>query len=417
MMFTEIQEALDWLYQQKKLKRREDLSRIKQCITLLKIQTNYKKIHIAGTNGKGSTANYLKKMLELTGQKVGFFVSPFVLSFAERIQINDTFIKENDIIHYCNFLKPFAEHYAATYHDTIPFFELTFLMALLYFDAQKIDIAIIECGLGGRFDATNCLDTDVQIITNIGFDHMQQLGKTKEEIAWHKLGITRPQKPCFTAVEDNLKSYFLDYGTKENIDFQFVYSDVSNIEGAEQYLTFQYQKKFYRTILKGTYQAYNASLAIAVIRYLDKNYPDEWIDQALMSAFWPGRFEEILPGVLLDGAHNIPAMEALLKSVLHVYGNRTYRIVFTALHDKAIAEMIDILDQLKGCYYFTTISDKRATDIEDFTAYTKKAYQLFLDYKQAISKAIQDKKENEIVLITGSLHFISEARKYLKEEF
>jgi dihydrofolate synthase/folylpolyglutamate synthase len=136
-MFNNLNEALDWLYGQKKLKKREDLSRIGYLIKKLNIKFNYKIVHIAGTNGKGSTASFIKKMLQLSDKKVGLFVSPFVIKFNERIQINGNYITDEEIIKYCNYLYDIADSYYLEFNDTVPFFELTFLMSLLYFDDKK----------------------------------------------------------------------------------------------------------------------------------------------------------------------------------------------------------------------------------------------------------------------------------------
>jgi len=212
-----LDESLNWLYTQKKSKKREDLSRISYCIKKLGIKTNYPVIHIAGTNGKGSTATFIKSILMEANYKVGFFVSPFVISFNERIEINNDYITDDKLMEYILKLKDFANEYTNEFNDTIPFFELTFLMALMYFEENNIDVGVIECGLGGRLDATNCLDKKISVITNIGFDHMQTLGNTLEEISYHKLGITRSGVPCFTCVDDSLKEYFNEYASINNI--------------------------------------------------------------------------------------------------------------------------------------------------------------------------------------------------------
>ena len=201
-----LDESLNWLYTQKKSKKREDLSRIEYCIKELNIKTDYPIFHIAGTNGKGSTATFIKSILMEANYKVGFFVSPFVISFNERIEINNDYINDDEIINYIEKLKQFASEYTSKFNDTIPFFELTFLMALMHFEKNNIDVAVIECGLGGRLDATNCLDKTISVITNIGYDHMQTLGNTLEDIAYHKLGITRKNIPCLTCVDDTNSS-------------------------------------------------------------------------------------------------------------------------------------------------------------------------------------------------------------------
>lgn len=412
-MFNHLNEALDWLYAQKKLKKREDLSRITTCIKELKIQKNYKIIHIAGTNGKGSTACFIKNMVASLGYKVGFFVSPYVLCFNERIQVGQEFISDEKVIHYCNLLYDYAKKYQQQYEDTIPFFELTYLMALFYFQEMNIEYAVIECGLGGRLDATNSMDSDVSVITNIGYDHMAQLGNQLEEIAFHKLGITRSNHPCFTAVHPKLQAFFKEYAIKNSIPMHFIYQEVMDVK-SDDILSFSFRGKTYYTKMNAYYQAWNASLAISVIEYLFPEISYEEMQKVLSSTTWPGRFEEICPQVILDGAHNIDGIIALVESIKQKYPTSKIKVVFTALHDKAIDQMLHLLDEIAEQYYFTTIEDKRATKVTYFETFTSKPYELIPDYRQAIGQAYQSLKQDEILLITGSLHFISMARILFK---
>ncbi|MDE7213517.1 MAG: bifunctional folylpolyglutamate synthase/dihydrofolate synthase [Anaeroplasmataceae bacterium] len=416
-MIENIEEALTWLYNQKKSHKREDLSRIKECITLLNIKIEYPILHIAGTNGKGSTASYLSQMLMLKGKRVGLFVSPYVISFNERIEVNGNYISDEEVLAYTKRLEEFSKSYQETYQDTIPFFELTFLMALLYFEKQNIEVLVLECGLGGLLDVTNALDKKVAIITNIGYDHMAQLGNTLEEIAYHKLGITRVGVPCFTAVDETLMPYFKNYAELHNVDMHFVKPLISNIFMDYEGTHFTYDTIGYQTTLKGLYQAYNASLAIAVMKYLDPNYPKELIDTALKNTTWPGRFEYIKKNIILDGAHNIDGIKALTETLKQSYPNTRIKVIFTALKDKAFPEMLKSLDKVTYKYYFTTILDKRASSASDFTSFTEKSYEVIEDYKEAISYATKNLEEEELLVITGSLHFISEARKEILEVF
>ena len=412
-MFNSIDEVYDYLYNQKKKNKRENLDRIKYCAKALNINPDYKIIHIAGTNGKGSTAAYIKEILMNTGLHVGLFISPFILSFNERIQINERMISNSEIMHYANILYKFNENYKKEYDDIIPFFELTLLMALMYFKDRKIDLLVLECGLGGLLDATNFLNTDLSIITNIGYDHMAQLGNTLEEIANHKLGIGRPNHDLLTCVDKSLWDHFKKYGKENNINIKFLNDEINDIE-VKDYTYFTYKGIGYKSKLLGEYQAYNASLAIEACKTIFPNLPYEIIDFGLSNVFWPGRFEIINknPLIILDGAHNIHAINALKNSIKNIKNNKKLKIIYTALFDKDYKKMIESLDEIADYYYFTSINDLRKTDSNDFVSYTNKEYEIINDYKECIDKAIKELKSDEILLMTGSLHFISQARSY-----
>jgi dihydrofolate synthase/folylpolyglutamate synthase len=411
-LFNTIDEVYNYLYNQKKTAPRENLDRITRCANLLNIKANYKKIHVAGTNGKGSTCQYIKEMLALKNLHVGMFVSPFVISFNERIQINDRYISDSEIMHYMNILYDFNQKYENEYNDHLPFFELTLLMALMWFSDRNIDIAIIECGLGGLLDSTNFLDYDLAIITNIGFDHMAQLGNTLEKIADHKLGIAKPNMTCLTTVSDNLKNHFINYAKNNNVDMKFI-TDVSNISVSDK-TYFEYKNHKYQSNLLGEYQAYNASLAIEAVKYFDKDYPEALIEFALDNVKWPGRMEVLNnnPLILLDGAHNIHAINAITETLSKLKGNKKIKTIFSALQDKEYPSMIKRLEDITDYFYFTKIIDLRQIEDIHFENYTNKQYEINNDFKSCLEEAISNLKDDEILLITGSLHFVSQIREY-----
>ena len=414
-MFNTIDEVYSYLYTQKKLSKRENLDRIKYAKEALNIKVNYKIIHVAGTNGKGSTATMIKSILMLKNLHVGLFVSPFVISFNERIQINDRYISDAEIMHYANILYEFNENYKKEKNDVIPFFELTLLMALMYYQDRNIDILVMECGLGGLLDSTNFLDTDLAIITNVGYDHMMQLGNTLPEIANHKLGIVKNNMTLITAVDKSLMPQFTDYVNSKNSKLINIVDSVSDIR-VDNYTHFKYKNIEYKTNLLGEYQAYNASIAIEAVKYFDDKMPYDLIDYALSNIFWPGRMEVVSnnPKIIIDGAHNIHAINALVNSLSKNY-NGKINIIFSALIDKDSKGMINILDKIANKYYFTNIDDLRKSNINDFLNYTNVNSTVIEDYKEAIDKAVKE-NNGELILITGSLHFISLVRKYILEK-
>lgn len=412
-MFITLDEALNWLYTQKKLNRRENLERIKSCALALDLIPSYKIVHLAGTNGKGSTAKTLSTILTLAGKKVGLFVSPFVIKFNERIQVNNEYIKDEEIINYINELYLFQNEYKEKYNDVIPFFELTFLMALKYFKNNNVEVGIIECGMGGRLDATNFLKSDLSIITNVGFDHMSVLGNTLEEIAYHKLGIAKKNQTCLTCVTDDLKEYFDGYANENNINMIHIDELVSDIKISDK-TYYNYNGVKYSSSLLGTYQAYNTSLAIEAAKIIDNSLSYDDIMKGLNNTFWPGRLELISesPKILIDGAHNIHGIDALVNTIKNLYQGKKINIVFTALHDKEYKKMIDSLNEITNKFYFTSINDLRATDINEFVNITRVNSEIISNFKECIDKAVNDLND-EILIITGSLHFISMVREYL----
>ncbi len=415
-MFNTIEEALDWLYNQKKLSKREDLKRMERIAKELGINKTYPIIHIAGTNGKGSTASYMKNILKLTGKHIGFFVSPFVVCFNERIQINDRYISNAEIMHYANRLYTYANTYYEQTNDVIPFFELTLLMALLFFQDRNIDLAIIECGVGGLLDATNFLETDLAIITNIGYDHMNTLGNTLEEISFHKLGIAKKNMTCLTCVCDDLKPLFISYAKENQVKMIFVDKEVKNIR-LDTKTHFTYRNHSYTANLLAKYQAYNASLAIEAVNFIDASIPFDMIQYGLEITQWPGRMEVLsqVPDILIDGAHNIHGIEALVDTIKEIRKGKKIKIIFSALHDKDFDKMLMKLDEIVDRYYFTSMKDLRATNPIEFTTFTSKPYEVIENYEECFSYAKNHMKEDETLLVTGSLHFISLVRKYFIE--
>lgn len=413
-MFNTVEEAYDWLFQQKKLSKRKDLSRIERCCRELSLMPSFPMIHIAGTNGKGSTASYIKNILKHTGRHVGLFVSPYVVCFNERIQINDRMISNAEILYYANQLKEYADGYFHKYADCIPFFELTLLMALWYFKDRKIDMAVIECGVGGLLDATNFLPYDLAIITNVGYDHMNTLGNTLEEIALHKLGIVKENMTCLTCVEDALKPLFISYAERIHANMVFVDKEVKDIS-LKQHTWFTYKEVSYHAGLLAKYQAYNAALAIEAVRFIEPDIPYDLIQAGLESTFWPGRMEWVShkPEILLDGAHNIHGIRGLVDSLKVLAAGRRVSVLFSALHDKDFKAMIAELDSIAARYYFTTIEDKRSTEPMEFAKFTHRPYQIVSSYTECLDTAVKELAEDELLLITGSLHFISSIRSYL----
>ena len=290
-------------------------------------------------------------------------------------------------------------------------------MALMYYKDRNIDILVMEAGLGGLLDATNFLDKDLAIITNIGYDHMAQLGNTLEEISNHKLGIARENGILLTAVDEMLIPHFKSY--LDNINSKLIYVNpfIKDIS-VNNMTSFTYKNEAYNVSLLGDYQAFNASLAIEAVKLIDKSYPKDLIDYALANIFWPGRMEVVSnnPKIIIDGGHNIHAIKASVNALNKMKGNNTIKVLFTSLYDKDYKSMIEELDKISSFYYFCGLDDVRSTDPTLFMKICSKPYIVKDSFNECLDLAIPELKKDEILFITGSLHFISQVReKFFKK--
>lgn len=405
-MFNDIKSALDWLYSQREKEKRKDLSRINNAINLLEIKTNYKIIHVAGTNGKGSTSTYLKNILKNTGNHVGLFTSPYVLIFNDRIMINDRYISNAEIMYYLNKLEFFSYDYYNKYQEKFSFFELTFLMALLFFQDRNIDIAIIECGIGGLLDITNCLDTDLQIITSIGYDHQAVLGYSLKDILSNKLGIVKTK--CLTILDKEFDNQIIKYAKETNTYIDNIKDYIEDVKISKNKTTFLYKRKLYSLQTLALYQAYNAALAIEASKELIPTISMDLISYSLIDTTILGRMEVISekPFIIFDGAHNISAIEELKKSIKYIKGNNKLVVIYSSLKDKEYNKCLSALDQITDEFYFVSFNDLRLAQIDDFIT-TK-------PFKVTEIEDIEFDIKN-IYLFTGSLHFISYLKNNLKK--
>lgn len=416
-MFTNALDAIYYIEHIKRLSRREDLNRMKYALKLLgNPEESFKKIHVAGTNGKGSTVSYIKEILMVKGYKVGAFVSPYVIKFNERIMINDTYISDEDIIKYTNRVKEVTDYIYETEKDVVTFFEFLTLMGFLYFKDNGCDYAVIEVGMGGILDATNVISDSVRVITNIGYDHMHVLGNTLEEIADKKLGIVHKNDILFTTVDNSLHEYFKKSLLNITDKIYFVDNSYDFVKTSLNGTDFIYKNEEFHTPISGLFQATNAKLAIEVVKYLEKDITHDEIQKGLNNTIWKGRFQvaAINPIIIIDGGHNIHGINAVVESIKPIKKDSKLITVFTALKDKETDKMIQKLEEVTDQFIFTEIDDLRKKDATILKQEATKPASIITDYKEAIEKGKELVQKNDILLITGSLHFISFVIKYLK---
>ena len=382
------------------------------------LELSFKTIHVGGTNGKGSTVTYLKNILLEQGYNIGTYTSPYVVRFNERITYNGNDITDEDFLKYINEVYKLQQDYFKSHNDVITFFELITLISFMYFRDLPVDFVIYEVGLGGTLDATNVIIPEISVITNISYDHMNVLGNTLESIALNKLGIVKEGIPLVTSVDQNeLEDLFVNYTNKLHSDLYYSNSfDITNILYSEQ-SSFDIDGETYSISMLGTHQVINAALAVKVIKILNQekqiDVPASTIRNGLLKASWPGRLERF-GNVIIDGAHNIGGMNALKDSITTLFKDKYIKAVFTVMADKETFDIIQVLDSFVDEVYYTEFDCERCEKaINLFSLSTHPNKHLDTDVVELV-KRLKDVKENELLIITGSLYFISLVRKLLK---
>jgi dihydrofolate synthase/folylpolyglutamate synthase len=417
-MFNHINKAIGWIESVRRFGEKYDLSRMeKACELLGHPEKDLPVIHIAGTNGKGSTVSFLKSILLEANYNVGTFTSPYIVKFHERITYNNKDISDEDLLKYINILYQFQTDYYKTYNDVITFFELLTLLSFLYFRDRDVDFVIYEVGLGGKLDATNVVSPLMTGITSISYDHIHVLGDTLEEIAMNKLGIVKEGIPLFTTItQESLYPLVKEVTDKFHAPLRTIKSSEITDVKFEEYTRFVFDQQEYELSLQGIYQTRNAALSIAMIAYMDEHHLAtvslKQIKNGLRKAFWPGRFERF-GNVILDGAHNVGGAESLKETIQAIYSDKIIKILYTSMADKDYRSVLRVAESYADEFYLTEIDYPRCETKENLYEASRHPK------KQIVSsplKALEDlyPKENEILLITGSLYFISYIRTFVE---
>lgn len=385
-----------------------------------------KAVHIAGTNGKGSTVSFLRHVLVEAGYKVGSFTSPSIEMFEDRISVNGQAIAEEDLVISAERIRPLVDELSGTELGSPTEFEVLTAMAFDYFAYRsKPDIVLIEVGLGGRLDSTNVLTPILSIITSIGFDHMQILGNTLPEIAAEKAGIIKNGVPVVSGVSAIEAQVVIQAtATEQRADLyqlgkDFVESLVTKTE-EKQMFTFEQieQEPFDVTIqMPGPHQRENAAVAICALHVLTTNYhfkvKKQDIQNGLLLTTWPGRFERIQEGpiVVLDGAHNKEGMESLANTLKLHYPSKSYRFLVAATKDKEMSILLQPFIDFKAHFTFTSFDfDRAARGIDLFTQALMPEKRYKEEWEEALTEELRITSDDEILVICGSLYFIARVR-------
>jgi dihydrofolate synthase/folylpolyglutamate synthase len=358
--------------------------------------TQFKSIHIAGTNGKGSTAHMLASILQESGYKVGLYTSPHLKDFRERIKIDGKMIAEKEVIHFVEENKVFFEKME------LSFFEFTVAMAFDYFAKQKVDIAIIETGLGGRLDSTNIIKPELSIITNIGYDHTNLLGNTLEKIATEKGGIIKESTPIII-------------GRKQKETFE-IFNDIAQKKNTE--IIYSEENKPYQTDLKGIYQKENKNTcltAIHVLKNKDWEISEQAIEKGLANSIKNtsllGRWQTLseIPLIFCDTGHNEDGIKQICKQLKNTKYEQLH-FVFGTVNDKNIDNILTLLPK-DAIYYFCKANIPRAMDTENLKKQANKHKlkgDAFTSVEQALNKAKEKAESADLIFVGGSTFVVAE---------
>ncbi len=409
---------------------------LERMVELLALRGNphlkLKVLHIGGTNGKGSTIAFLKKMLEKLGLRVGVFSSPYLIHYTDQISINGESISEARLEALMADYQSLLEGEVVANLQGTTEFEIITALAYDYFASEQVDVAIMEVGMGGLLDSTNVCQPILTGITTIGLDHVALLGDTLEAIAEQKAGIIKQGMPLVTgriapealAVIDRIAegkdAPRLAYGT----DYQVRHQE-SVVTGEVFDYTSAVRQGRFQTSLLGLYQIENAGMAIALLdtfcqedgRELASN---DFLGQALEETSWPGRLEIVSrdPLMILDGAHNPHAIKALLVTLQERFADYHKEILFTCIKTKVLEDMLDLLGAMPDTELtLTHFADSRATDESVLKEAAKSRNLSYQDWHDFLEQNVTDKKEEKqtVRIVTGSLYFLSQVRAYLME--
>jgi len=364
-------------------------------------------IHVTGTNGKGSTVNYLKGIYMHAGYKVGTFISPYFTSMNEMIAVNDVHISDEDV------LRLFNDQEANFNKFQLTSFEIQTYLAFAYLNEQKPDLAIIEVGMGGYLDATNIFNNILAIITSVSLEHTNYLGKSISEIAKSKSGIIKDRAPVLVGELDESAMYAIRETAKECRSPLFVVDDYHN-DKVEEVITFDYRPYHdLKLNTKAKYQLKNASLAIEATKILVEAFPvvEDNIRQGLLISSLEARYERINDNIIVDGAHNPEAIENLMMTVMETEA-KPIHVLFAAFRDKNHSAMLTTLSKDAASITLTTFPHKRARTKDEYFFYLDE-YPFYDDYHLAMQD-LRAKYPEDIILITGSLAFAAMASKYLR---
>jgi len=379
----------------------------------------YRAFHIAGTNGKGSTAAMLHRILAAQGYRAALYTSPHLVSFTERIRVGDEEISQEEVVELAEEIKSRS----AGAGVSLTFFEFVTVMALVHFARRKVDVAVVEVGLGGRLDATNLVLPAVSVITTISKDHEAYLGSDLLSIAREKGGIIKKDVPVVCgslspevgallsrmAAAQGSPGYFL------GADFSFALKD----DGLFDYKGLKWNLSDLSLALRGRYQRSNAALALGALEIAAQDFPvdEAAVRDGLRTVSWPGRLEVVRdrPLVILDGAHNGEGVRALAGEIREFRGLKKIKILFAAMEDKDWPYMLGELAAVASEVFLTRVSIQRSADPWKIGAAlgAKIPFTVIEEPARALRSLLERASPEDVILVAGSLYLLGEVRPLL----
>jgi dihydrofolate synthase/folylpolyglutamate synthase len=400
------QDTVSWMFRQLPMYQNKGISAFKKDLTntfnlsnhLGQPEKKFKSIHVGGTNGKGSTSHMLASVLQESGYKVGLYTSPHLKDFRERIRIKGKVVSEQFVIGFVKRNKAFLEA------NSLSFFEMTVGMAFDYFAMEKVDIAVIEVGLGGRLDSTNIISPELSIITNIGFDHMQMLGNTLEKIAVEKAGIIKQNIPVVIGeTHANTEALFISKAIETNSKIYFADQLIQNVLESD---------------LKGSYQKHNIKAviqAVEVLRQAGFKISQAELQKGLLNVTYNtglnGRWQVLGydPKIICDTAHNKEGLTYVINQLKTETFNRLH-IVFGVVNDKDLSSIIPLLPK-NATYYLCKPDVQRGLEVEKLKAIFKEGQligQAYNSVNEALNNAKSNANKDDLIYVGGSTFVVAE---------
>lgn len=415
MKLTNVDQVIKRIYSLPKLHPKNDLSYIRRILKQLNNpQDSVKTIHVTGTNGKGSTSYYLSNLLQKADQKTGLFVSPYIYEFNERIQLNGKNISNNDLIKIANEIETAIEILKKDDPNfSLVTFEYEVALAFQFFAQENCDYAVIEVGIGGEHDKTNVIIPEVSVITTIGLDHEKIIGPTLKDIAEEKSGVIKSNKPVVLGnVPQNVLEILLNKAQSENSK-SFLLGRDFQIKIMPDVIEYQDSKNLYNFALRPLVEAYDIGVAVQAIQLLQLDLDRKKIEEAINETRIPGRYDVIQtsPEIIVDGAHNLQAMENLLNLVRKKKKGQIY-VLLGMMKDKDLGPVTKLFKDEKVT--LTRIDYPRAARLEDFPKEAQKEFEYKENFEEAYTSLKNKLQADDMLLVTGSFYLVGAVLNYCK---